>query len=73
MCIYSHIPTLAFRLMVLDEIDQLDTKTQEVLYTLFEWPSLNKSRLVLVGLCIPNGRVLSYYKYNDCSFKILKL
>ena len=27
-------------ILVLDEIDQLDSKCQEVLYTLFEWPYL---------------------------------
>ena len=36
--------------LVLDEVDQLDSKNQEVLYTMFEWPVLPKSRLVLVGI-----------------------
>ncbi|XP_052234424.1 cell division control protein 6 homolog [Dreissena polymorpha] len=36
--------------LILDEIDQLDSKNQEVLYTIFEWPSLPKSRLILVGI-----------------------
>ncbi|KAL3855230.1 hypothetical protein ACJMK2_014450 [Sinanodonta woodiana] len=36
--------------MVLDEIDQLDSKNQEILYTIFEWPSLSKSRLILIGI-----------------------
>lgn len=40
---------LAHRMIVLDEVDQLDSKGQEVLYTLFEWPSLPNSKLLLVG------------------------
>jgi cell division control protein 6 len=35
---------------VLDEMDQLDSKHQEILYTIFEWPSLDRSRLVLIGI-----------------------
>ncbi|KAL1005992.1 hypothetical protein UPYG_G00066530 [Umbra pygmaea] len=37
-------------LLVLDEMDQLDSKAQEVLYTIFEWPYLPKSRLCLIGI-----------------------
>ncbi|XP_028376092.1 cell division control protein 6 homolog isoform X2 [Phyllostomus discolor] len=36
--------------LVLDEVDQLDSKGQDVLYTLFEWPWLKDSRLVLIGI-----------------------
>jgi cell division control protein 6 len=35
---------------VLDEIDQLDSRKQSVLYTVFEWPSAPKSKLVLIGI-----------------------
>ncbi|KAH8246056.1 hypothetical protein KR026_012624 [Drosophila bipectinata] len=37
-------------LLVLDEIDQLCTSRQEVLYTIFEWPALPGARLLLVGI-----------------------
>ncbi|XP_063891149.1 polycomb group protein Psc [Helicoverpa armigera] len=37
-------------LLVLDEIDQLDSKRQSVLYTIFEWPAMAASRVVLVGV-----------------------
>lgn len=37
-------------LLVLDEMDQLDSKAQDVLYTVFEWPYLPKSRLCLIGI-----------------------
>ncbi|KAM9295993.1 cell division control protein 6 homolog [Gastrophryne carolinensis] len=37
-------------LLVLDEMDQLDSKGQDVLYTVFEWPWLLNSRVVLIGI-----------------------
>uniref|UniRef100_A0A8C1JU09 Cell division control protein n=1 Tax=Cyprinus carpio TaxID=7962 RepID=A0A8C1JU09_CYPCA len=37
-------------LLVLDEMDQLDSKSQEVLYTIFEWPYLHNSRVCLIGI-----------------------
>ena len=40
---------LSYRLIILDEVDQLDCRGQEVLYTLFEWPALPKSKLLLIG------------------------
>ncbi|KAK3591690.1 hypothetical protein CHS0354_040618 [Potamilus streckersoni] len=46
-CLTSAGPSVV---MVLDEIDQLDSKNQEILYTIFEWPSLSRSRLILIGI-----------------------
>ncbi|KAA0707842.1 Cell division control protein 6 -like protein CDC6-related protein p62(cdc6) [Triplophysa tibetana] len=46
-CLTGSGPTV---LLVLDEMDQLDSKSQEVLYTIFEWPYLPKSRLCLIGI-----------------------
>lgn len=37
-------------LIVLDEVDQLIGKKQSILYTIFEWPSVKNSRLVLIGI-----------------------
>lgn len=37
-------------LMVLDEIDQLCGQKQSVLYTIFEWPSIANSKIILIGI-----------------------
>lgn len=45
-----HNFSFSFSLLILDEIDQLETKKQNVLYSIFEWPSLPDAKLVLVGI-----------------------
>lgn len=37
-------------LLVLDEIDQLESRKQSVLYSIFEWPSILNSKLILIGI-----------------------
>ncbi|XP_014247807.1 cell division control protein 6 homolog [Cimex lectularius] len=37
-------------LLVLDEMDQLESKHQSILYSIFEWPSVTNSRIVLIGI-----------------------
>ena len=36
--------------MLIDELDQLWTRKQEVLYNLFDWPNNKHSRLVVVAV-----------------------
>lgn len=37
-------------LLVLDEMDQLESKNQSVLYTIFEWPARFEDNVVLIGI-----------------------
>lgn len=37
-------------LLVLDEMDQLESRKQSLLYTIFEWPTLFRSNLILIGI-----------------------
>ncbi|XP_076374989.1 cell division cycle 6 isoform X2 [Megalopta genalis] len=37
-------------LLILDELDQLESKNQSVLYSIFEWPLVQNSKLLLVGI-----------------------
>ncbi|XP_055538119.1 cell division control protein 6 homolog [Wyeomyia smithii] len=37
-------------MLVLDEIDQLATSKQTILYNIFEWPAKRNSKLILVGV-----------------------
>ncbi|VEN61219.1 unnamed protein product [Callosobruchus maculatus] len=37
-------------ILVLDEIDQLESKNHSILYTIFEWPAKPQSCLILIGI-----------------------
>ena len=50
ICEEEVVSTKQTILLVLDEVDQLDSKSQEVLYSLFELPYLAHSKLILVGI-----------------------
>ena len=40
----------AFTLLLLDELDALITKKQDLLYNLFNWPALENSKLIIVAI-----------------------
>ncbi|CAO3698663.1 unnamed protein product [Rhizopus stolonifer] len=60
--------------VVLDEIDSLITREQEVLYKLFEWVFLPNSRLVLIGIANAldlTDRVLPRLRAKNCEPQLL--
>ncbi|KAF9979769.1 AAA ATPase, partial [Mortierella antarctica] len=59
---------------ILDEIDQLLTKDQDVLYRLFEWSCTMKSRLTLIGIANAldmTDRFLPRLKAKNCEPQLL--
>lgn len=61
-------------MVVLDEIDHLLTKNQDVLYKLFEWCSIEGSRLVLFGIANAldmTDRFLPRLKARNCEPQLL--
>lgn len=38
------------RIVVIDEIDDLMTKDQDILYNLFDWTQMSESRLILIAI-----------------------
>ncbi|KAI9249628.1 P-loop containing nucleoside triphosphate hydrolase protein [Sporodiniella umbellata] len=67
-------PKLSVSVVILDEIDSLITKEQDVLYKLFEWASLADSRLVLIGIANAldlTDRILPRLRAKNCEPKLL--
>jgi cell division control protein 6 len=72
----SHVFTLyiSFSVVILDEIDSLITRDQDVLYKIFEWASLPDSRLVLIGISNAldlTDRVLPRLRAKSCEPQLL--
>ena len=58
-----HPHTHTHRTVILDEVDQLSVRGQDVLYRLFELPYLRNSKLILIGVCLcvcVCGSVIAY-------------
>lgn len=69
MQVVNSIP-ITLSVAVLDEIDHLYTKDQEVLYKLFEWPQLLNSKFVLIGIANAMDlidRILPRLKAKSCN------
>ena len=64
---FCNFSTHTHSLIVLDELDQLDKK--EILYTLFEWPTLPNSRLILIGES--EGQTCTRYSHAPLPFNPL--
>lgn len=45
----THKPEVV-RVILLDELDGLFTKKQDLLYNIFDWPSYSQARLVIIGI-----------------------
>ncbi len=61
-------------MVILDEIDSLITKDQDVLYKIFEWASLPTSRLVLIGIANAldlTDRILPRLRAKNCEPQLL--
>ncbi|KAI8377780.1 P-loop containing nucleoside triphosphate hydrolase protein [Radiomyces spectabilis] len=60
--------------VLLDEIDHLITKDQDVLYKIFEWASMASSRLVLIGIANAldlTDRLLPRLRAKNCEPQLL--
>ncbi|GAN06559.1 CDC6-related protein [Mucor ambiguus] len=60
--------------VILDEIDSLITRDQDVLYKIFEWASLPTSRLVLIGIANAldlTDRILPRLRAKNCEPQLM--
>jgi cell division control protein 6 len=63
-----------FSVTILDEMDQLLTKDQEVLYKLFQWSCMDNSKLTLIGIANAldmTDRFLPRLKAKNCEPQLL--
>ena len=60
--------------VILDELDHLSTREQDILYKLYEWTTMPRSRLILVGIANAldlTDRLLPRLRLNNCEPKLL--
>ncbi|KAG0202761.1 AAA ATPase [Mortierella sp. GBA30] len=72
--VLDHKKNKTMYLVILDEIDQLLTKDQDVLYKLFEWSSMEHSKLMLIGIANAldmTDRFLPRLKAKNCEPQLL--
>lgn len=46
----SFKPSVLFSIVLMDELDQLMTTKQDVVYNFFNWPNLAHSRLIVIAV-----------------------
>ncbi|KAF6776188.1 hypothetical protein AHF37_04423 [Paragonimus kellicotti] len=46
----NRFPDTSACLLILDEVDQLSSKSQDVLYRIFDWPSTLSCRVIIIGI-----------------------
>lgn len=54
------------RIVVLEEVEQLGR--EQILYTLFEWPGLKNSKLILIGMLTIDCTYLTMVSYLGMSY-----